>query len=504
VKKKKMMNIAVIGGGNRCAAFLKMLDAMRFPNLEAQIVAVADLMEDATGMRIAREKGIFTTRDYNDFFKIEDIDLVIELTGDESLLLDFLKHKPKDMRVLEAAISRLFSDMIRFQEEYHLGQRRLEMIQGIVDSVFSSIQDRVMVLRPDFRVTDANDAMLQAIGKTKSEVTSRFCHEVSHWSVRPCYEKGDSCPLQESIKTGRTAHAIHEHFDRNNEARVCEITVVPLKNKEGQVELFLEIMRDMTDELEKRVERRTRRLAMNLARLIHEDKMIALGKLVASSVHEINNPLTGIHALARLVAQGLRAGPLSEQDRNQFVYYLDLIDTESARCSGIVSNLLSFARQQKIEQRLFSLNDLIRKVSTLFSHKMQLQEVRFELDLARDLPEIQGDSDQIQQCLINLLFNAMEAMPNGGRTTVRTVWEASRNSVRLEVEDTGIGIPEDTIPFIFEPFYSTKSQDKGVGLGLSVVYGIIKEHQGSIYVKSREGKGSNFIIRFPAAGGGSQ
>jgi len=496
MKANKVMNIAVIGGGKRCAAFLEMLDAMRFPHLEAQIVAVADPNENAVGMRIARERGTFTTRDYNDFFKIKDLDLVIELTGNEALLLDFLRHKPKNTRVLEATISRLFSDMIRFQEEYLLEKRQLELIQGIVESIFSSIQDRVLILQPDFKILDANEAVLQSLGATKADIVGKRCYEMSHWTVSRCDEKGHHCPLKESLETGRTAHAIHEHFDRNNETRTCEVTIVPLKNKQGRIELFLEIMRDITDELVKRVEQKTRILTMNLARLIHEDKMIALGKLVASAVHEINNPLTGIHALARLVSQGLQAGPPSPEDLKQYQYYLDLIDTESARCSTIVGNLLSFARQKKMEQGYFQLNEVVRRVATLFSHRMQLQGARLELALTEGLPRMFGDSGQIQQCLINLLFNAVEAMPEGGTVTIRTCWEASSNLIRLEIEDTGPGIPQSMISHIFEPFFSTKSQDKGVGLGLSVVYGIIKEHQGSIYVKSGEGRGSTFIIRF--------
>jgi len=492
----KDMKIAVIGGGKRCAAFLEMLDARRFPHLKAQIVAVADVNEDAAGMRLARERQIFTTRDSNDFFNIWDLDLVIELTGNEVLLENFLKRKPAGVRVLGATISRLFSDMIRFQEEYLLGKRQLELIQGIAESIFSSIQDRVLILQPDMKILDANEALLQAMGVTKEEVTGKYCYQISHWSISPCDEKGHGCPLKESMETGRTAHVIHEHFDRNNEPRTCEVTVVPLKDKKGDVELFLEIMRDITDELERRVERKTRMLTMNLARLIHEDKMIALGKLVASAVHEINNPLTGIHALARLVSRGLASGPLSDENLEQFRYYLDLIDTESARCSTIVGNLLSFARQQKMEQRRFQLNELVLGVTALFSHKMQLQNVRLKFEPADDLPPMLGDPGQIQQCLVNLLFNAMEAMPTGGLVTVRTFREAPKNFIRLEVEDTGTGISHEMISHIFEPFFSTKSQDKGVGLGLSVVYGIIKEHHGSIYVKSEEGGGSNFIIRF--------
>ncbi|MCK8601167.1 ATP-binding protein [Desulfoferrobacter suflitae] len=493
---KQLMNIAVIGGGKRCKAFLEMLDAKRFPRLQAQIVAVADINDTAAGIQLARQKGIFTTRDYHDFFAIKDLDLVIELTGNEVLLEDFLKRKPARLKVLESAISRLFSDIVRFREEYLLEKRQLEMVQGIVDSIFSSIQDRVLIMQPDLRILDANQALLDSVGMTKDEIIGKYCYQVSHQATGPCSERGDICPLAESIETGGMAHAIHEHFDRNSQMWYCEVTTMPLKNSQGKVDLVLEILRDITDELENRVEQKTRSLTMNLTRLIHEDKMIALGKLVASSVHEINNPLSGIHALARLVHRGLEEEPLTPENLAQYKYYLQLIDTESARCSHIVSNLLSFSRQQKMERKPFQINEIIHKVVSLFGHKMELQEVKLHLDLEDDLPEMVGDPSQIQQCIVNLFFNAMESMPNGGDIAVRTRWEDRKNLIRLEVEDSGVGIPEEMLSQIFEPFFSTKNQDKGVGLGLSVVYGIIKEHHGSIYVKSEVGKGSNFIVRF--------
>ena len=490
------MNIAVIGGGRRCKAFLEMLDAKRFPHLQAQIVAVADPNDEACGIQMAREKGIHTTRDYHDFFGIPKLDLVIELTGNEALLEDFQRHNPAKVRVLEAAISRLFGDMIRFRQEYLVEKRELELIRGIVDNVFSSIQDRVLIMSPNHKIVDANQALLQSLGMTKEDIIGRYCYEVSHQSASPCEEKGYLCPMRESEETGRMAHAIHEHYDRNRQLWYCEVTTIPLRNARGEADLYLEIVRDITDELEKRVEQKTRSLTRNLARLVHEDKMIALGKLVASAVHEINNPLSGIHALARLMHHALEEGPPDGESLDQFKYYLQLIDTESARCSNIVSNLLSFSRQQKMEHRNFYLNDLVKRVALLCNHKMELQHVHLALDLADNMPQILGDPGQIQQCIVNLFFNAMEAMPDGGQITVRTRWEAAQNFIRLEVEDTGVGIPEEMLSQIFEPFFSTKNQDKGVGLGLSVVYGIIKEHHGSIYVKSEVGKGSNFIIRF--------
>ncbi|SMC23510.1 PAS domain S-box-containing protein [Desulfacinum hydrothermale DSM 13146] len=493
---QRPMKIAVIGGGKRCRAFLEMMDARRFPRLKAQIVAVADPDDSAEGVRLARAMGIETTADYRDFYKIPDLDLVIEFTGNEELLEDFLRHSPAKVRVLEAAISRLFGDLIRFQEEYLFRERQLELIEGIADSIFSSIRDRVLIMRPDRKILDANDAFLEWVGMDKDDVIGAFCHQITHRSLTPCAENGLHCPLDECLQSGGTGHAIHEHYGHGNAVRYCEITTVPLKNRKGSVELVLEVLRDITDELEQKLEQKTRALKRDLARLIHEDKMIALGKLVASAVHEINNPLSGIHALARLMSRQLEQG-LSPEDLEQFKYYLNLIDTESARCSAIVGNLLSFSRQQKLEKRLFQLNEVVHRVVLLSQHKMELQHIELVLDLQEDLPEMEGDPGQIQQCVINLLFNAMEAMPEGGRLSVRTIHDRDRGEVRLEVADTGVGIPQEKMSQIFEPFYSTKSQDKGVGLGLSVVYGIVKEHRGTIYVKSRVGEGACFMVRFP-------
>ena len=231
--------------------------------------------------------------------------------------------------------------------------------------------------------------------------------------------------------------------------------------------------------------------------MVHEDKMIALGKLVASSVHEINNPIAGIHTLARLMLRTLDEDQLAADDIEEFRRYLELIAHESSRCGQIVSNLLSFSRQKELERRPVDINDIIRSVVLLCKHRMDLQGIAIHEELDSDLPEITGDYNQIQQCLMNLIFNAMEAMPDGGKLTLRTHFHRKNHMVHVKVSDTGCGIPQENLSAIFEPFFSTKEETKGVGLGLSVVHGIIRDHQGNIYVESEVGMGSTFNIRFP-------
>jgi two-component system NtrC family sensor kinase len=495
---RKRLNIGVIGGGTRCKALLEMFAADRFKRLNAEIVAVADINPHAPGLLFAREKGILTTSDYHDFLHMEDLDAVIELTGKEELLRDLLKNKRPDVRVFDYAISRLLSDMVSFRREYQEREQDLRFSRTMTETLWSLIGEPVFLLKPNYVIVDANEPMLDMLGMPRDQVIGRTCHEISHGVLTPCNSASCHCPVQETLETGRFARTIHEHRDRENRTHYVEISTFALRNYLGHISLIFELFYDMTDELELRLEQRALEVKKDLARLLHEDKMIALGKLVASSVHEINNPIAGIHALARLMLRSLDEGPPKEKSLEEFRRYLQLVSDESARCGQIVSNLLSFSRQTKMGRRLFNMNDLMRSVVLLVQHRMQLQKITVEENLANDLPEIEGDQNQIQQCLMNLVFNAIEAMPEGGKLTLTTSFHKKGRKVQVAVTDTGCGIPPENISSIFEPFFSTKTKDKGVGLGLSVVHGIIREHQGTIYVDSTVGVGSTFTLTFPA------
>jgi PAS domain S-box-containing protein len=495
--KNKGANIAIIGGGTRCKALLEMLAAERFRHLKAKIVAVADINPEAPGFVLAKEQDIYTTTDYRQLPHLDNLDLIIELTGNEELLKDLIRNKPPQVQVLDYTISRLIGDMIRFSGESEAQKRDLSLSQTMINTLFAGIREPLFLLQQDFRILDANEPMLSLLGLPKEEVIGRTCHEVSHRSLQPCNSKTCHCPMEETLKTGLSAHAIHEHLDRQNKPCYLEVFTYPLKNNYGQVDMVFEFYRDITDDLESRLETKARQVKKDLARLVHEDKMIALGKLVASSVHEINNPIAGIHTLAKLMLRTLDEDQLEAEQLEEFRRYLELVAHESSRCGQIVSNLLSFSRQQEMERRPVVINDIIRSVILLCQHRMQLQNIIIDEKLDPDLPEIIGDYNQIQQCIMNVIFNAMEAMPDGGKLTLRTSLKRKNRMVHIDISDTGCGIPEENLSVIFEPFFSTKEVSQGVGLGLSVVYGIIREHQGNIYVQSEVGKGSTFTIRFP-------
>ena len=236
------------------------------------------------------------------------------------------------------------------------------------------------------------------------------------------------------------------------------------------------------------------------ARLLHQDKMMSLGRLAASVVHEINNPLAGILNYIRLMIRVLgRVSSLTPEKIQKFQSYLTLVESETDRCSKIVSNLLAFSRKSKSEFGELNICELLQKCIMLSRHKLELQNIRIQTHLDPTLPFIFGDFNQIQQCIINLIFNAIDAMPEGGVLTVGSSSCSNHEVVEITIQDTGCGISEENIASIFEPFFSTKKEGEGLGLGLSTVHGIIDRHRGTISVDSELGEGTVFKIDLPAA-----
>ncbi|MGD8756348.1 MAG: ATP-binding protein, partial [Desulfobacterales bacterium] len=184
---------------------------------------------------------------------------------------------------------------------------------------------------------------------------------------------------------------------------------------------------------------------------------------------------------------------------DQFNQYLTLMETETRRTSRIVSNLLAFARQSKLELKSVNLNRLIEKTLFLNANLLKISSVKVETRLDPDLPDMIGSEDQLQQVFMNLVSNAAEAMESkgGGRLLIETQHSLREDKLLVDFKDTGVGVPEKDLSKLFEPFYTTKKKGKGVGLGLSVAYGIIQEHGGSIYVESHAGEGTHFNVKLP-------
>jgi len=249
-------------------------------------------------------------------------------------------------------------------------------------------------------------------------------------------------------------------------------------------------------ELEKKVEERTNKLRVAREQLIQSEKMASLGVLASSVAHEINNPMQGFLTYIKLMLKIASGEELSGSKLVDFKKYLNLMSNEIERLGDMVKNLLVFSRQSKLEIRKADVNNIIRNSLVLLSNKIRIQNIDVNLKLQDNLPNIFCDFKQIQQTIMALLINAMEAMSQGGKIFIETKNMLGKK-VEITLKDTGEGISRENLRNIFDPFFSTKEAEKGTGLGLFVAYGIIQEHKGTIKVESEVGKGTTFFITLP-------
>jgi two-component system NtrC family sensor kinase len=222
--------------------------------------------------------------------------------------------------------------------------------------------------------------------------------------------------------------------------------------------------------------------------LVQKEKLASVGQLAAGVAHEINNPLGSV----LLYADILRKETPKEDTQQRSD--LEMIINEATRCKMIVNDLLNFSRQNEVLAQTTDLNGLIREIVEEAGKLDLFQDVEFRQELDPGLPPVQADPFQLRQVFLNLMNNAAEAMPEGGRITVRTSRASADGFLTVEVEDNGVGIPEENMKKLFTPFFTTKPIGKGTGLGLAIIYGIVKMHRGQISVRSQVGKGTTFTV----------
>jgi two-component system, NtrC family, sensor kinase len=340
-------------------------------------------------------------------------------------------------------------------------------------TLFRAAPDAVLtVLQTTGRVCEANDAVREVFGLDPHQVVGRTLAELVVPEDRAALERILANAFAGA--PGRTEVQIAVA-----DAPTRFVALAASRLPEADPPSALLVGRDMTHEREMH------------ARLMESDRLAAVGELVAGVAHEVNNPLSSISAFAQLL---LRDNGLTAQQRDS----IEVIRAETTRASQVVKDLLAFARRSEPQRAPLDLNGVVGRSLRMRQYQFSETGVQVETELADDLPAVMGDSRQLQQVCLNLLTNAVQAMSAGGGTLrVRSYVEAG--AVRLDVIDSGPGIPAPARAHIFEPFFTTKREGEGTGLGLSVSYGIVKAHGGTIEIADTGPAGTTFRVTLPAA-----
>ncbi|MHC4751077.1 MAG: two-component system sensor histidine kinase NtrB [Planctomycetota bacterium] len=346
---------------------------------------------------------------------------------------------------------------------------------------------RVIIVALDIkgRVTLINKMGCEVLGYREEEIVGNnwfdFCvSEEKRQEVRDLFQK---------LMAGEVKVA--EYYEnpiliRGGQERIIAWHNTTLRDKAGHITGTLSSGEDITER--KRTE----------AELIRSEKLASVGQLAAGVAHEVNNPLAGILVYIKLLLKKYKQNKLQTEETEK---QLEKIGKETERCSRIIKNLLDFSRQTEVTLRPVDINKVIEATLEIIGHQISLDNIRTEEKLCLSLPLILVDFDQIQQALMNIMLNAAQAMPDSGDLTITTsaakgvkIGNSIRDAIRIDISDTGVGIPKENLDKLFTPFFTTKEKGKGVGLGLSVVHGIIERHHGKITIESNPVDGTTFSI----------
>jgi len=356
-------------------------------------------------------------------------------------------------------------------------QRRF--IEAIVDSLPLSLyaidrQYRVVAWNRNRELGELGIPRGSVLGKNVFEVLTRQPRDVLGEEFARVFESGEIERIEQETPSPK------------GDIRHWLISKIPMwADNSGQVTHVITVGEEVTDRVE-----------ANRA-IARAEKLAAVGRLAAGVVHEINNPLATISACAEALEARVNEGVFDGSPaRDDLREYLGLIRSEAFRCKSITMGLLDFSRTRTSDHVTINLADVIRSAVRLLSHQKRSADVDLKVEIAQDLLPVSGDPGQLQQAVIALATNALDAMGESGVLTI--VGRNEDGKVVIEVTDTGVGIPAENLPKIFEPFFTTKEIGRGTGLGLAVCYGILTEHGGTLDVQSTVGTGTTFTITLSA------
>ena len=477
---EKGFSIGIIGTGT---GFESILDLTRNPDLEEffpklNLVALSQPHSRDRRLKKALDMGVKLYESYHEMLKYHpEINLVIELTDKQHMIKKLRKTLPAHISMVDHNAASFLCGMLIMAEVSTKCRLNLNQQRALFEAVTDQIQDDILLLNTSGIIQDVNMSVIKRLEREKKEIIGKYC-----WEVFACSDEysgprfnSSECPFRKTLDESKPAESLQTWVDEQGRAHYFRIYTYPVFDSVGKLSRVVEMRRDITvrTEMEKRLQQ--------------SEKLAAIGELSTYIAHEIRNPLFAIGGFANAV---LRNPDLDAGSRDK----VNIILQESKRLDRILKSIINFARPTEPVQQEVDVNAVVQEAMQLFNLTCKEQGVEVEMELSPNLARAKGDPELLKQCFINLVKNALEAMPEGGTVRLETFveWEF----VVIEVSDTGKGIPKEIRDKIFNPFYSTK-ENSGAGLGLAMTKKILDDMGGRIDVLSLEGRGTTITIRLP-------
>jgi PAS domain S-box-containing protein len=522
--KDKALNVAIVGGGPGCKAIMDMIFAEKLSQLRMNLIGVADTHGESVGCLFAKEKGIFTTTDYRDFFKLEDLNMIIELTGRQEVANDMSRTKPDSVYLMDHVAARLFWDVFQIEEERihecNLAEAQLRESEERYRTVLQAVPDPVIVYDMEGKGTYINPAFTRVFGWTPEEILEK----------KPDYVPDENWPeteqMIEKVRAGESFVGVESRrYTKEGMALDVSISAAIHLAPDGTPAGSVHILRDITDqklvqkalqtahnELERRVEERTAKLASTSERLMMElmERQRAEEKLketmtelersnaelqrfayVAS--HDLQEPLRKIQAFGDRL-RGKYADMLDEQGRD----YLLRMGNAAARMQALINDLLTLSRVTTKAQPFVPVNlgEVVTDVlSDLEDH---IKRTGGHVDVS-DMPIIEADPTQMRQLFQNLIDNGLKFHRPDEKPVVRIRTRQLGEICQIIVDDNGIGFEEKHLERIFTVFQRLhgRGEYEGTGVGLPICRKIAERHGGTITATSTQNQGATFVVTLP-------
>ncbi len=413
--------------------------------------------------------------------------VLISVTGRWGAFLtqDFL-IKVISLNLVALIVGRISEISLRYRNQlFYLKEYNENIVESITEGIITT--DRWG------KITGVNKELEVHVDLPKGEILKRY-----FWEIFPPTEDFDwRANLSQLIETGSPTHSSNIRYRPPEvlEEVIINIRSHPLKNRENEIIGTVSLVEYVTKKakMEEGLRRAYRELRATQEQLVQSGKMAAVGRLAGGVAHELNTPLGGILGFTQ-------AALLDTKEDDPRYKDLKAVEEATLHCKEIVTGLLNFSRQTKGEFKEVDVNKAICATLALVDHQTRLQNIEMVKNLNPELLKVTGNFNRLQQVFLNILTNARDAMPHGGKIFITTRNIARGKKVEITFLDTGPGIPEEHMDKLFQPFFTTKDPGEGVGLGLSVTYGIVKDHGGEIEVRNRKGAGAEFRIILPARG----